>query len=89
MDRYYVTRAPSPLGLHEVHRKECRHLPPEPDRVFLGLSSNSNEAVSKARNLLRAVCPCECCLPLADLVPGSGRESVDKGSKSMGRIVAQ
>ena len=65
MDRYYISKEPSPEGFHEIHKHGCGLMPPEGARVFLGLSRTSNQAAAVAQNLFRRVCPCSCCLESA------------------------
>lgn len=62
VERFYVSKTPSLEGFYEVHAQECDSLPPEGDRLFLGMNATSNKAVSVAHNLFKKVIPCECCL---------------------------
>lgn len=65
MKRYYVTKNRTTEGFREMHQQGCMLLPGEEERVFLGLSVSSNEALGVARNLFPDACPCACCLESA------------------------
>lgn len=73
MERYYVTKEHSHPGMREVHRQGCQHMPPEGERVFLGICRTSNEAAAIAQNLFGRVCPCSCCL--VNALAHTGKES--------------
>ena len=62
MERYYVSKSPSPEGFREIHKQGCGLIPQEGERIFLGMCRTSNEDVAIAQNLFSRVCPCSCCL---------------------------
>lgn len=65
VERFYVSKMPSLDGSHQVHTQVCDFIPPEGERLFLGISPTSNQAVGVAQNLFTKVIPCECCLERA------------------------
>lgn len=65
VERFYVSKILSVEGFYEIHTEVCDLIPSEGDRLFLGMSRTSDQAVAVAQNLLKKVCPCECCLKSA------------------------
>ena len=60
--RYYLNKNKNRSGVHEVHREDCFYLPLEMNRIFLGLFSDSYEAVDVGRGILSDVGKCMKCL---------------------------
>lgn len=51
------------MGEHEVHKLGCRYLPSEENRLFLGIFSNSSEAIREAKKRYYNVDGCFYCCP--------------------------
>lgn len=60
---YYVNKVAQPTGEHEVHKLGCRYLPSEENRLFLGIFSNSSEAIREAKKHYYNVDGCFYCCP--------------------------
>ena len=60
---YYVNKIAQPTGEHEVHISNCRYLPLEKNRIYLGYFSNSGDAIKVARSYYSNVDGCFYCCP--------------------------
>lgn len=49
MAKYYVNEQKQSNGDHEVHTSDCRYLPSEANRKYLGEFSNCKDAVKEAK----------------------------------------
>jgi hypothetical protein len=45
---FYITTKSNEGGLHEIHDRECKLLPPLEKREYIGLFKQSKEALKKA-----------------------------------------
>ena len=46
---YYVNKNAQTTGEHEVHREDCKWLPDDENRLYLGMFDNCKDAVKKAK----------------------------------------
>lgn len=58
---YYVNKDAQPNGDHEVHERDCRYLPSEANRLYLGSFDSCGPAVTEARRYYRQVNGCFWC----------------------------
>jgi hypothetical protein len=61
LNYYYVNLQPKSNGVHEVHKGGCNHLPYYKNRVFLGLFTNCEDAVLKAKQRFITAIGCRYC----------------------------
>lgn len=61
MNNYYVNKRAQDNGDHEVHHENCRYLPNEENRIYLGFYANCRDAVIKARDFYIQVNGCYHC----------------------------
>lgn len=61
MKFFYLASNPNDNGLHEVHDRDCEHIPTTYDRDYLGPYNTGNEAMRKAMTLKKKVGLCENC----------------------------
>lgn len=61
MKFFYLSSTPNDSGLHEVHDRECEHIPSVYDRDYLGPFNSGKEAMRKALTLKKEVGLCESC----------------------------
>lgn len=64
---YYVNRVAQPNGDHEVHTSDCRFIPVESNREYLGVFDNCGDAVQAARKRFRTANGCYFCSPACHL----------------------
>lgn len=58
---YYLNAKQQPSGEHEVHRRDCRYLPSERNRIYLGNFPSCVPAVQLARRRVPVVDGCYWC----------------------------
>ncbi|SFT38777.1 hypothetical protein SAMN04489724_0535 [Algoriphagus locisalis] len=61
MKFFYLSSNPNENGLHEVHDRECEHIPSSYDRDYLGPYNTGKEAMRKALDYKKEVALCEVC----------------------------
>lgn len=61
MKFFYLSSNPNNQGLHEVHDRECEHIPGSYDRDYLGPFNTGKEALRKALTIKKKVVLCENC----------------------------
>jgi hypothetical protein len=61
MAKYYVNKNAQSNGDHEVHKADCKYLPLEGNRVYLGDFESCSPAVKKARDHYTQVNGCKTC----------------------------
>ncbi|MEB2775167.1 hypothetical protein SYJ56_07600 [Algoriphagus sp. D3-2-R+10] len=61
MKFFYLSSNPNDNGLHEVHDRECEHIPNPYDRDYLGPFNTGKEALRKALTIKKKVELCEYC----------------------------
>ncbi|SFB02042.1 hypothetical protein [Algoriphagus aquimarinus] len=61
MKFFYLASNPNESGLHEVHDRDCEHIPNSYDRDYLGPFNTGNEAMRKAMTLKNQVGLCQNC----------------------------
>lgn len=60
-EQYYVNTFPNSDGSHEVHKKDCQHIPNFLSRKFLDSFSSCKEAVKKAKKDYPTANGCKIC----------------------------
>jgi hypothetical protein len=58
---YYVNKNPQLNGDHEVHISTCSFLPIEANRLYLGIYSNCEDAVARAKQTYPKSNGCKTC----------------------------
>ncbi len=61
MDHYYVNDNPLSTGEHQVHKKNCDFIPD--NATYIGLHSNCQRAIERAKVTFLKVDGCCHCLP--------------------------
>ena len=61
MTMYYVDQNARPTGEHEVHTHDCRYLPDEQNRLYLGDHESCESAVQEAKTHYSKVDGCYNC----------------------------
>lgn len=61
MPRYYVNKVAQSNGDHEVHTEDCRYLPSDQNRIYLGVFSSCADAVREAKKHYRQSNGCYTC----------------------------
>lgn len=61
MKFFYLSSHPNDNGLHEVHDRECEHIPDSYDRDYLGPFNSGKEAMRKALTIKNEVSLCDNC----------------------------
>jgi hypothetical protein len=61
--RYYVNKRAQSNGDHEVHTANCRYLPSEADRMYLGDYTSCKPAVAEAKKTYSTADGCKTCSP--------------------------
>ncbi|RAI89461.1 hypothetical protein [Algoriphagus yeomjeoni] len=61
MKFFYLSSNPNENGIHEVHDRECEHIPSAYDRDYLGPFNTGKEALRKALAIKEKVGLCESC----------------------------
>lgn len=52
MNVYFVNKTPLPDGRHEIHRANYTYLPLPGHRIYLGVFSTCQQAISEAKKVL-------------------------------------
>jgi hypothetical protein len=63
MNHYYLNKSPQANGDHEVHKENCKFLPLEHNRIYLGTFSTCSEAVQEAKKTYLLSDGCKFCIP--------------------------
>lgn len=63
MKKYYVNKNAQSNGDHEVHREDCRYLPSESNRKYLGEFTSCDGAVREAKRHYTKSNGCKTCCP--------------------------
>lgn len=61
--KYYANKNAQSNGDHEVHNENCRYLPLEHNRKYLGDYTNCKDAVKKAKETDPSADGCAICSP--------------------------
>lgn len=61
MTKYYVNDNAQSNGDHEVHRDDCKELPAQSSRTYLGEFSTCKPAVEEAKKHYKQVNGCKIC----------------------------
>jgi len=59
---YYVNKNPDPNGDHEVHTSDCRYMPREENRIYLGTFDKCRDAVQAAKKHYPKAHGCSYCI---------------------------
>lgn len=60
---YYVNKNAQSTGEHEVHTLGCKYLPSDGNRIYLGVFTNSKDAIREAKKYYSNVDGCFFCCP--------------------------
>lgn len=63
MKKYYINKNEQSNGDHEVHREDCRYLPTESNRKYLGEFSSCDSAVIESKRYYTKSNGCKTCCP--------------------------
>lgn len=61
MKFFYLSSKPNDFGLHEIHDRDCEHIPDSYDRDYLGPYNSGEEALRKALTFKNEVGLCKNC----------------------------
>lgn len=61
MNVYFVNKTPLPDGRHEIHRANCTYLPLPGHRIYLGVFSTCQQAISEAKKYYYQLTGCHVC----------------------------